>query len=132
MEEIELGDTFLILDGSGKRHLYVVIAVDLEDNYLLVNITTPKRQINPNKDCVINPGEGVTDFVVHQSIVAYDYAREFRKNNIKKLIREGKCKPDGRFSEEILQRIQKTGASSKSLKKKYKNILEEVIRSKFR
>lgn len=48
MEEIELGDAFLIPDRSGTRHLYIVIAIVSENNYLLVNLTTSKTQINPD------------------------------------------------------------------------------------
>jgi hypothetical protein len=130
MEEIELGDAFLILDTSTKRHLYIVIAVVSENNYLLVNITSSNTQVDPEKDCVINPGEGVPDFVVCQSTVAYAYAREFRKNQIYAIMQQRKCQRCGKFSEEQLHRIQERGASSKSIAKKYRNLLTQVLQER--
>ncbi len=130
MEEIELGDAFLILDTSTKRHLYIVIAVVSENNYLLVNITSSNTQPDPEKDCVINPGEGVPEFVDRLSTVAYTYAREFRKNQIYTFMRQGQCQRCGEFSEEQLHRIQERGASSKAIARKYRNLLTEVLQQR--
>jgi hypothetical protein len=130
MEEIELGDAFLILDTSTKRHLYIVIAVASENNYLLVNITSSNTQVDPEKDCVINPGEGVPDFVVCRSTVAYAYARELRKNQIYEIIQQGKCRRCGKFSQEQLHRIQERGASSRAIAKKYRDLLVQVLQQR--
>jgi hypothetical protein len=96
----------------------------------LVNITTSDKQIDPDKDCVIDPGEGVTNFVVRRSTVAYGYARNFRKNQINAIIREGKCQYAGRFSEEQVSKIQERGASSESINKKYKCILKQILQER--
>lgn len=130
MEEIELGDAFVISDTSTTRHLYIVIAVVSENNYLLVNITSSNTEIDPDTDCIINPGEGVPDFVFCQSTVAYAYGREFRKNQINAFIREGSCQRCGKFSEQQLYRIQEKGASSKSIKNKYRNLLIQILQER--
>jgi hypothetical protein len=127
MEEIELGDAFLIDTPPNDRHLYIVIAVVSENNYLLVNTTTSNKKVDPDKDCVINPGEGIPSFIVCQSTIAYAYAREFRKNQINEITRAGKCHYCGRFPKEEVYRMQERGALSKSLAKKYQNLLKQTL-----
>jgi hypothetical protein len=130
MEEIELGDAFLIDTPPNDRHLYIVIAFVSENNYLLVNTTTSNKQIDPDKDCVINPGEGIPDFIDRQSTIAYAYAREIRKNQINKIIREGQCQHCGRFPVDEVYKIQERGAFSTSLAKKYRNFLTQVLQNR--
>jgi hypothetical protein len=130
MVEIELGSAFLIDTPPHDRHLYIVIATVSKNNYLLVNTTTSNKQIDPVKDCIIDPGEGIPDFIVCRSTIAYKYAREFRQNQIQQIMNKGKCTYCGKFLEEEVYRIQEKGASSKSLPKKYKDVLEKALRER--
>lgn len=86
MIEVGLGDAFTVKTPPNGVHLYVIIAAISENKYLLVNTTTSNTQIDPDRDCIINPGEGVPNFITCQSTIAYRRARECRGNEIEALI----------------------------------------------
>jgi len=127
MEEIELGDAFIVKTPPNAWHLYTIIASIPGNNYLLVSVTTSNTQIDADKDCVINPGIGVPEFITRQSTVAYGYAREVRGNDIKRLVRSGEWQYNGRFSEEYVWQMQLKGACSKQIKHKYKTVLQKIL-----
>jgi hypothetical protein len=127
MEEIELGDAFIVQTPPNAWHLYAIIASISDNSYLLVSITTSNTQVDPDKDCVINPGIDAPEFIVCQSTVAYSYARVVRENDIRKFVRSGEWQYNGRFSEEYVWQMQLKGACSKQIKHKYKTVLQKIL-----
>ncbi len=118
---VNLGDAFLLDTPPNGMHLYIAIAQVAENVYLFVNVTTPRE--NSEMTCVLNPGLGVPDFIVHESVIVYKYAREI---NITGLIAEN-LRWKGSCSEEVLLKIQKGGLVSRRLKNKYKNVLKPLF-----
>jgi hypothetical protein len=127
MQQVELGDAFIVETAPKERHLYVIIATIPENKYLLVNATTSNTEIDPDRDCVINPGIGVPSFIRCQSTIAYRHARDYRDNDIKKFVKSGSWQYNGRFPKEQVYQMQLKGASSKQIKHKYKTILQEIL-----
>jgi hypothetical protein len=127
MQQLELGDAFIVQTPPNAWHLYAIIATISENKYLLVNVTTSNTQIDPDKDCVIYPGVGVPGFITRQSTIAYRHARDYRGNDIKKFVKSGKWQYSGRFSEEYVYQMQLKGASSEQIKRKYKMVLQNIL-----
>lgn len=127
MCQLEIGNAYIAKTPPNGTHLYIIIAEFTSESFLLLNITTSKTQIELEKDCIIEPGEGVPSFVTRQSTIAYQWARDERINDIKNKIKKGEFIYGGRFSEEYIREIQKKGACSKNLAKKYRKVLEEIL-----
>ncbi|MFM7790276.1 MAG: hypothetical protein ACKO90_19790, partial [Microcystis panniformis] len=66
---VNLGDAFLIDTPPNKQHLYIAIAKTSENRYLFVNVTT--RRSSSEATCVLLPGLGVPNFIVCESVIAY-------------------------------------------------------------
>ena len=100
--------TFLpVLPESGIKdnHLHVIISdPDIDNNVMVVNITTFYCTGREDRSCIIKPGEH--PFIVHNSYVPYNYAKEV---NCIKLLNE-KLKNKIIFKDDVslglLQRIQ--------------------------
>lgn len=127
-EEIKLGFSFLIETPPNGKHLCIIIA-NISENYLLVNTTTSNTQVDPDRDCIITPGDGVPDYIELQSTIAYKHARTIRKNHLNSLIKTGEAIFQGFFLEEYVYVICCKGAKSKQIKKKYQNILKECVKT---
>jgi hypothetical protein len=123
---INLGDAFLIDTPPNSQHLYIAIAPTSGDNYLFVNVTT--RRSNSDVSCILVPGSDVPGFIVSESIVAYQFAREMDATELASFITPGSPIPKGYCSDTILERIQQGGLESKRLKNKYKNDLKAFLR----
>ncbi|MGB5928178.1 MAG: hypothetical protein WBH03_08375 [Cyclobacteriaceae bacterium] len=128
MEQLELGDAFIVPTPPKEWHLYIIIVAISENNYLLASTTTANTERDPDRDCIINPGTGVPKFITCQSTIAYRHVREYRNNDIIKFIKANTWQYNGRFSEEQVYQMQLKGASSKRIKHKYKKILQEVVK----
>lgn len=122
---INLGDAFLIDTPPYGEHLYIAIAQTSSDQYLFVNITT--RRSSSEDTCILTPGEDVPSFIVRESVVAYQFAREWDATELASKITPGSRVPKGSCSAMILTRIQQGGVASKRLTRKYKNALQAFL-----
>jgi len=122
---INLGDAFLIDTPPNGEHLYIAIAQTSENNYLFVNVTT--RRSNSDTSCILIPASDVPSFIVSESVVAYQFAREMDAINLASLITSGSPIPKGLCSATVLERIQQGGLASKRLPKKYKIALKAFL-----
>lgn len=119
---LELGDAFLFDTPPNGMHLFIAIAPIATDKFLFVNTTSPKE--NSDTSCIIKPGLDVPKFIIHESVIAYKYAREININKLFELIDIGSCKPKGFCSPSILLDIQQGAIKSKQIPKKYKNAVK--------
>jgi hypothetical protein len=122
---INLGDAFLIDTPPNGEHLYIAIAKTSENRYLFVNVTS--RRSNSEVSCILAPGSDVPSFIVRESVVTYQYAREMDAIELASLITVGSPVPKGSCSATILERIQQGGLVSKRLKNKYKTALKAFL-----
>jgi hypothetical protein len=118
---INLGDAFLIATPPNGEHLYVAIAQTSESKFLFVNITT--RRTRSETACIIYPGVDVPSFIVRESVIAYQYAREMDELELAGLIAPGSPIPKGVFSVAVLEQIRQGGIASTRLKNMYKDFL---------
>ncbi len=100
---INLGDAFLIDTPPNGEHLYIAIAPTSEDKYLFVNVTS--RRTNSETVCILFPGLGVPNFIVRESVIAYQYAREMNAATLAKLITPDSSIPKGTCSPTVLAQI---------------------------
>ncbi len=122
---INLGDAFLINTPPNDQHLYIAIAQTSEINYLFVNVTT--RRSNSETACILLPGSSVPNFIVRESVIAYQFAREMDATELSRLITVGSPIPKGTFSATVLSQIQQGGLLSKRLKNRYKTALKSFL-----
>ncbi|MEM1251402.1 MAG: hypothetical protein AAGI69_03130 [Cyanobacteria bacterium P01_H01_bin.21] len=130
---IRLGDAFLIKTPPKGKHLYVAIAPALtgqfakttKTRYLFVSINS--RQLKSETVCILKPGPDVPDFIVHESVVNYRFARELTAKDLAKLMPPGSRSVRGYCSNAVLKRIQTGGISSKRLKNRYKLALKDFM-----
>jgi hypothetical protein len=122
---INLGDAFLVDTPPNKEHLYIAIAQTSETDYLFVNVTS--RRPNSEATCVLFPGSDVPSFIVRESVIAYQFAREMNATELASLITRNSPIPKGFCSAAILKQIQQGGLASKRLKNKYKTALKTFL-----
>jgi hypothetical protein len=122
---INLGDAFLIDTPPNGEHLYIAIAETSENNYLFVNVTT--RRSNSETSCVLVPSSDIPNFIVRESVVAYQFAREMNASELADLLTVGSPIPKGSCSPAVLRKIQQGGITSKRLKNKYKTALKAFL-----
>lgn len=122
---INLGDAFLINTPPNGEHLYIAIAKTSENRYLFVNVTSRRR--NSEVSCILMPGSDVPNFIVRESVIAYQYAREMDAIELASLIAVGSPIPKGSCSTITLERIQTGGLASKRLMNKYKTALKTFL-----
>ncbi|RUT01084.1 hypothetical protein DSM106972_070900 [Dulcicalothrix desertica PCC 7102] len=67
------------------------------------------------------------DFIVRESVIAYQFAREMDARELATLIMPGSPIPKGSCSTTILSQIQQGGLVSKRLKNKYKIALQSFL-----
>lgn len=119
---INLGDAFLLDTPPKGMHLYIaVVAID-ENKYLFLNAS--KRHPNSDTSCILKPGLSVPSFIIQESVIAYNFPREYSENDIFRLIDSGVCQPKGKCSPNILYQIQMGRVKSEQIKKKYKKIIK--------
>jgi hypothetical protein len=122
---IQLGDAFLLDTPPNGEHLYIAIAPISERDYLFVNATS--RRSNSEMACVLLPGPGVPSFIVRESVITYQFAREMDAIELASLIMAGSPIPKGTCSVAVLERIQQGVLVSKRLKNKYKTALKACL-----
>lgn len=122
---IRLGDAFLIKTPPKGKHLYIAIAKTSKTRYLFVSINS--RQPQSETVCILAPGPDVPDFIVHESVINYRFARELNDKELTKLIPTGNRIAKGHCSYNVLKRIQEGGLKSKRLKNRYKHALKDFL-----
>lgn len=122
---INLGDAFLLDTPPNKEHLYIAIAQTSGSNYLFVNVTS--RRPNSETACILLPGPDVPSFISHESVIAYQFAREMDATTLARLITAGSPTPKGSCSAAVLKQIQQGGLVSKRLKNRYKAALKAFL-----
>ena len=122
---IRLGDAFLIQTPPKGKHLYVAIAKTTKTRYLFVSINS--RQPTSETACILQPGPDVPDFIIHESVINYRFARELNTKDLAKLMPTGNRTAKGHCSHQILKRIQEGGLVSKRLKNRYKHALKDFM-----
>ncbi len=122
---LNLGDAFLISTPPNGSHLYIAIAQTSASDYLFVNITS--RKSNSENACVLRPDLGVPDFIVRESAVAYQFAREMNVDELSELIKIGSRTPNGSCSVSVLTKIQQGGLISRRLSNRYKTALKAFL-----
>lgn len=122
---IKLGDAFLLDTPPNGQHLYIAIAPTSESSYLFVNVTS--RRTKSEATCVLTPGSDVPSFIVRESVIAYQFAREMNSTELAGLIAAGSPIPKCSFSPTALEQIQQSGLLSKRLKNKYKDALKAFL-----
>lgn len=122
---INLGDAFLIDTPPNSEHLYIAIAKTSEADYLFVNVTS--RRSNSETACVLLPSPDLPSFIVRESIIAYQFAREINATELARLITADSPIPKGTCSTAMLARIQQGGLVSRRLEKKYKAALRAFL-----
>ncbi len=123
--EIKLGDAYLIDTPPNSQHLYIAIAPTFNNKYLFVNVTT--RRKNSETTCILSPNAEVPRFIVRESVVAYQFAREMDATELASLITTGSPIPKGTCSARVLAEIQQGGLVSKRLKNRYKTALKAFL-----
>ena len=122
---IRLGAAFLIKTPPKGKHLYVAIAKTTKTRHLFVSINS--RQPKSENVCILKPGPDVPDFIVHESVVNYRFARELTAKDLAKLIPADSRTVKGYCSYEVLKRIQEGGLASKRLKNRHKIALKDFM-----
>jgi len=122
---INLGDAFLLDTPPNSEHLYIAIAQTSESDYLFVNVTS--RRPNSEAACVLLPGSGVPSFIIRESVIAYQFAREMNATELAGLLTPRSPIPKGSCSVAVLAQIQQGGLVSKRLKNKYKASLKAFL-----
>ena len=121
---IHLGDAFLLNTPPNREHLYIAIAQTSESDYLFVNVTS--RRPDSESTCVLLPGADVPGFIVRESVIAYQFAREISATELAGLITVGSL-PKGVCSAAVLAQMQQGGLLSKRLKNRYKASLRTFL-----
>ena len=124
---IRPGDAFLIETPPTGKQVYVAIAKTTKARYLFVIINS--RQPKSELACILKPGPDVPDFIIHESVVNYRFARELTAQDLAKLIPAGDRIAKADCSSTVLQRIQQGGLASKRLKNRYKLALKDFLDS---
>jgi hypothetical protein len=123
---VNLGDAFL-LDTEKGKHLFVAIVPLTTTKFLFVNTT--KQQKNSDLSCIIKPGGGVPDFIIQDSVIYYRKPVELESTIITKLIVDGRCTFKGKFSPNILYKIQSGATTSEQMPIGYQNIVINYLNS---
>ncbi|NEZ63728.1 hypothetical protein D0962_13190 [Leptolyngbyaceae cyanobacterium CCMR0082] len=122
---IRLGDAFLIKTPPKGKHLYIAIARTTKTRHLFVSVNS--RQPKSETVCILKPGPDVPDFIIHESVVNYRFARELTVKELAKLLPMGHRTHKGYCSRAVLQHIQAGGLASKRLKNRYKLALKDFL-----
>lgn len=122
---IRLGDAFLIKTPPKGKHLYIAIAKTSKTRHLFVSVNS--RQPKSETVCILTPGPDVPDFIIHESVVNYRFARELTTKDLAKLLPLGHRTHKGYCSTTVLKKIQAGGLASKRLKNRYKLALKDFL-----
>ncbi|HET6843927.1 MAG TPA: hypothetical protein VFK06_19960 [Candidatus Angelobacter sp.] len=98
------GDTFLTADDDEELHLWIVITSPAEGEVVTVSVTTRRKK----SESLVLLKQGDHPFIVHDSVVAYSYARIRAVDDIETAFLNGTAKRREPVSQELLARI-KTG-----------------------
>ncbi len=122
---MNIGDAFLMPTPPNGNHLFFAIATTAKNKYLCVSTTTLKP--SSDKACILVPGAGVPDFIVHESSVAYKHAREISTAVYARLVSNGEISAKGSCSADVLEEIQKGALVSRQISKRYKQTVKDFL-----
>ena len=122
---LDIGDAFLLDTPPKGMHLFIARLLLADTRYLFVNAT--KKQNNSDLSCIIKPGAGVPTFIYQESVIHYRKPREIDLSTILTLSKNGKCIYKGKFSPNILYRIQLGATRSEKIPIKYEKLMKEYL-----
>jgi mRNA-degrading endonuclease toxin of MazEF toxin-antitoxin module len=99
---LNLGDTFLTGDAEDDTlHLWIILTPPSEGEVVTVSVTTRRRK----SETLVQLHPGDHPFLVHESVIAYAYARIRTVEEIEAAIATGSAKLREPLSPELLKRI---------------------------
>lgn len=100
---LECGDTFLAGDTDNEDfHLWIVITPPIEGEVVTVCVTTKRKR----SETLVVLRAGDHPFVVHDSVVAYNYSTIRLVDDIEAALLTGAAKKREPIASAILQRVQ--------------------------
>jgi hypothetical protein len=101
----KVGTALLIPSGpQDKNHLYFVLTEKcVEENHLLVSISTVPERGFYDATCILEPGDH--PFILHQSFVFYRTPQVYSASKIARFVRLKYFQPKEDSSPELIQRI---------------------------
>jgi hypothetical protein len=109
--------------GEEKYHLYFVVSdPDVDNNVLVVNMTTLRNLGRADKACILNIGDHPE--IKHQSFIVYRKAIEVSMPKIVERVFSKEYNMAERLSGETLKKIQEGAKKSKFLPAKFKKYFE--------
>ncbi|SRR5579883_340616 len=124
-EKVNLGDAFLLGTPPKGMHLFVAVLPLTNTKYLFFNVT--KKVGNSDLSCVIKPGAGVSPFIQQESVINYLKPREIPLPVILKLIETNECIFKGKFSPNILYKIQVGVTTSERTPEQYVQLMKKYL-----
>jgi hypothetical protein len=96
------GDTFLTGDEQDDTlHLWIVLTSPSEGEVVTVSVTTKRRR----SECLVELHAGDHPFIIHDSVVAYSYARIRTVEEIELADASGAAKLREPVSRDLLERV---------------------------
>ena len=120
---IKTGNTFLIPDKSGKRHLWVILPVTKTNPKhlcVLVNLSSKKC---PAKNCSMVLSSRDHPFLKKDSFVRCDHSRTLPLKNLEALLKKGKIAKKEDMKETVLTKVRKTVLACRMTSKEVKVLL---------
>jgi hypothetical protein len=99
---LNLGDTFLTGDEQDDTlHLWIILTPPSEGEVVTVSVTTKRRR----SETLVQLHPGDHPFIVHDSVIAYSYARIRTVEEIEVAVASGAAKLREPVSPELLRRV---------------------------
>ncbi len=115
--------SFLRSDGSGKKHLKIVISdPDAEDMVLVVSVSSITQKYRYDDSCELNAEDH--PWIKHQSFIAYQHCTELNRTRILNEHFHGEIIMKEDITDELLRRIQDGAKKTKFLALKYKKYFQ--------
>ena len=102
MVSIHAGSSFLLI--KPKPHLWFVLTKPEGEFGIFVGVMLRTQRGFTDKTVVLDVGDH--PFVRHPSSIEYGGARFFYLKNIKRAIKDGKCRPQEEMSDDLLRRVR--------------------------
>src|ERR1039458_10137898 len=99
---LNLGDTFLTGDEQDDTlHLWIILTPPSEGEVVTVSVTTKRRR----SETLVQLHPGDHPFIVHDSVIAYSYARIRTVEEIEIAVASGAARLRESVSQELLKRV---------------------------
>jgi len=120
---IRTGNTFLMQDGPGIWHLWVVLRMvrgGKETICVIVNLSSRKC---PARTCSIVLTSRDHPFLKKESFIRCDHSRTFPLKNLEALFKKGKIQQKDDMKETVLAKIRKTVSACRTTSREVKSSL---------